>query len=128
VEGDENAVPEASEKGCARAAEVAPKAVEAPTETENLGNKAQSAIEDTGDSLKLNCGLKVDAKALGVELVSFDEALATADFISLHMPLTPTTDKIFNNESLGKCKKDVRIINVVDSSALEGKFRVGATE
>jgi hypothetical protein len=37
--------------------------------------------------LKLNCGLKVDAKALGVELVSFDEALATADFISLHMPL-----------------------------------------
>jgi hypothetical protein len=74
---------EASEKGCARATEVAPETVEAPTETENLDNKVQSAIEDTGDSLKLNCGLKVDAKALGVELVSFDEALATADFISL---------------------------------------------
>jgi D-3-phosphoglycerate dehydrogenase len=80
--------------------------------------------------LKLNCGLKVDTKALGMELVSFDEALATADFISLHMPLTPTTDKIFNDESLGKCKKGVRIINVarggvIDEPALVRALDVG---
>ncbi|KAH7836176.1 hypothetical protein Vadar_033428 [Vaccinium darrowii] len=31
------------------------------------------------------------ARAIGVELVSFDEAIATADFISLHMPLTAAT-------------------------------------
>lgn len=31
------------------------------------------------------------ALALGVKLVSFDEALAQADFFSLHMPLTPGT-------------------------------------
>ena len=31
------------------------------------------------------------ARALGVRLVPFDEALGTADFFSLHMPLTPGT-------------------------------------
>ena len=31
------------------------------------------------------------ALALGVELVSFDKALAMGDFFSLHMPLTPDT-------------------------------------
>ena len=31
------------------------------------------------------------AAALNVKLVSFDEALATGDFFSLHMPLTPDT-------------------------------------
>ncbi|KAK2366400.1 D-3-phosphoglycerate dehydrogenase 2, chloroplastic [Trifolium repens] len=29
------------------------------------------------------------ARAVGVELVSFDQAITFADFISLHMPLTP---------------------------------------
>ena len=31
------------------------------------------------------------ASALGVRLVTFDEALGTADFFSLHMPLTQDT-------------------------------------
>ena len=31
------------------------------------------------------------AAALGVKLVPLDEALATADFFSLHMPMTPAT-------------------------------------
>lgn len=31
------------------------------------------------------------AAALGVRLVSFDQALADGDFFSLHMPLTPQT-------------------------------------
>lgn len=31
------------------------------------------------------------AAALNVKLVSFDEALSTGDFFSLHMPLTPDT-------------------------------------
>ncbi|CAA6670298.1 unnamed protein product [Spirodela intermedia] len=46
------------------------------------------------------------------KLVSFDEAIATSDFISLHMPLTPTTAKIFNDETFAKVKKGVRIVNV----------------
>lgn len=31
------------------------------------------------------------AAAMGVRLVTFDEALASGDFFSLHMPLTPDT-------------------------------------
>ncbi|KAF0900333.1 hypothetical protein E2562_030621 [Oryza meyeriana var. granulata] len=52
------------------------------------------------------------ARAIGAELVSFDEAIARADFISLHMPLTPATSKVFNDESFAKMKNGVRIINV----------------
>lgn len=31
------------------------------------------------------------AAAMGVRLVTFEEALASGDFFSLHMPLTPDT-------------------------------------
>ncbi|KAK3438613.1 hypothetical protein EUGRSUZ_C03233 [Eucalyptus grandis] len=65
------------------------------------------------------------ARAVGVELVGFDEAIATADFISLHMPLTPATSKVLNDETFAKMKKGVRIVNVarggvIDEEALEG--------
>lgn len=34
---------------------------------------------------------EVKAQALGVKLVSWEEALAQGDFFSLHMPMTPQT-------------------------------------
>ena len=63
------------------------------------------------------------ARAIGVEQVSFDEAISTADFISLHMPLTPATSKMFNDDAFSKMKKGVRIVNVargglIDEAAL----------
>ncbi|KAK3035581.1 hypothetical protein RJ639_034786 [Escallonia herrerae] len=71
------------------------------------------------------------ARAIGVDLVSFDQALSTADFISLHMPLTPTTSKILNDETFAKMKKGVRIINVarggvIDEDALMRALDSGA--
>ncbi|XP_027165681.1 D-3-phosphoglycerate dehydrogenase 1, chloroplastic-like [Coffea eugenioides] len=70
------------------------------------------------------------ARAMGVDLVSFDEAIATADFISLHMPLTPATSKILNDENFAKMKKGVRIVNVarggvIDDDALVKALDVG---
>eukprot|EP00252_Welwitschia_mirabilis_P021308 TRINITY_DN5430_c0_g1_i1.p1 TRINITY_DN5430_c0_g1~~TRINITY_DN5430_c0_g1_i1.p1 ORF type:complete len:626 (+),score=130.23 TRINITY_DN5430_c0_g1_i1:405-2282(+) len=59
------------------------------------------------------------ARAIGVELVSFDEAISAADFISLHMPLTPSTDKIFNDETFAKMKKGVRIANVARGGVID---------
>ncbi|XP_078438269.1 D-3-phosphoglycerate dehydrogenase 3, chloroplastic-like [Wolffia australiana] len=59
------------------------------------------------------------ARAIGVELVSFDEALATADFFSLHMPLTPSTSKILNDETFAKMKKGVRIVNVARGGVID---------
>ncbi|BBN20168.1 D-3-phosphoglycerate dehydrogenase / 2-oxoglutarate reductase [Marchantia polymorpha subsp. ruderalis] len=68
------------------------------------------------------------ARAIGVELVSFDEALQRADFISLHMPLTPSTDKCFNDESFAKCKKGVRIVNVARGGVIDEEALVRALD
>ncbi|KAH7674411.1 Phosphoglycerate dehydrogenase protein [Dioscorea alata] len=59
------------------------------------------------------------ARAIGVELVTFDEAISTADFISLHMPLTPSTAKLLNDETFAKMKKGVRIINVARGGVID---------
>ncbi|GAA0144790.1 dehydrogenase [Lithospermum erythrorhizon] len=59
------------------------------------------------------------AHAVGVNLVSFDEAISTADFISLHMPLTPATNKILNDENFAKMKKGVRIVNVARGGVID---------
>ncbi|CAD6245294.1 unnamed protein product [Miscanthus lutarioriparius] len=68
------------------------------------------------------------ARALGVELVSFDEAIGRADFISLHMPLIPTTSKIFNDESFAKMKTGVRIINVARGGVIDEDALVRALD
>ncbi|XP_042383674.1 D-3-phosphoglycerate dehydrogenase 3, chloroplastic-like [Zingiber officinale] len=68
------------------------------------------------------------ARAVGVDLVSFDEAISTADFISLHMPLTPTTAKIFNDETFAKLKKGVRIINVARGGVIDEDALVRALD
>ncbi|XP_020265568.1 D-3-phosphoglycerate dehydrogenase 1, chloroplastic isoform X1 [Asparagus officinalis] len=68
------------------------------------------------------------ARALGVELVTFDEALALADFISLHMPLTPTTSKMLNDESFAKMKKGVRIVNVARGGVIDEEALVRALD
>ncbi|GFR44138.1 hypothetical protein Agub_g5304 [Astrephomene gubernaculifera] len=59
------------------------------------------------------------AAAQGVSLVSFDEALAQADFHSLHMPLTPGTKNLFNDAAFAKIKKGSRIINVARGGVIE---------
>ncbi|KAG6395627.1 hypothetical protein SASPL_141750 [Salvia splendens] len=68
------------------------------------------------------------ARALGVELVSFDQAISTADFVSLHMPLTPTTNKIFNDATFAKMKKGVRIINVARGGVIDEDALVRALD
>src|SRR6202000_900924 len=51
------------------------------------------------------------AEDLGVEKVTLDDLLARADFITLHVPMTPETKNILSAEALAKTKKGVRIIN-----------------
>lgn len=71
------------------------------------------------------------ALAIGVKLVSFDEALSSGDFFSLHMPLTPDTKGLFGDEAFAKIKKGARIINVarggvIDDDALARALDAGA--
>ncbi|XP_073289939.1 D-3-phosphoglycerate dehydrogenase 1, chloroplastic-like [Primulina huaijiensis] len=68
------------------------------------------------------------ARAIGVELVTFDEAIASADFISLHMPLTAATSKIMNDETFAKMKKGVRIINVARGGVIDEEALVKALD
>jgi D-3-phosphoglycerate dehydrogenase len=68
------------------------------------------------------------ARAIGAELVSFDEAIGRADFISLHMPLTPATSKVFNDESFSRMKNGVRIINVARGGVIDEDALVRALD
>ncbi len=67
---------------------------------------------------------KPEAEAeLGARRVALDEALPEADFVSLHVPLTPETDRLFNRERLSGMKPGAVLVNtargrVVDTEAL----------
>ncbi|XP_006845575.2 D-3-phosphoglycerate dehydrogenase 1, chloroplastic [Amborella trichopoda] len=68
------------------------------------------------------------ARAIAVDMVTFDQAISTADFISLHMPLTPSTKKVFNDETFGKMKKGARIINVARGGVIDEEALVRALD
>jgi D-3-phosphoglycerate dehydrogenase / 2-oxoglutarate reductase len=69
---------------------------------------------------------------LGAEHVEFDELLARADFITLHIPLNAETERLFDEATIAKVKPGCRIINcgiggLIDEEALAeaiGKGRV----
>ena len=63
------------------------------------------------------------AREMGMEKVSFDALLSRSDFISLHAPLTGETHHIFGEETFGRMKDGVFIVNtarggLIDESAL----------
>jgi D-3-phosphoglycerate dehydrogenase len=63
------------------------------------------------------------AAQLGIELLSLEELLGRADFISVHLPKTPETAGLIDKEALAKTKPGVIIVNaarggLVDEAAL----------
>jgi glyoxylate reductase len=71
-----------------------------------------------------------EEKSLGVKLVSMDTLISTADFISLHVPLTGETHHLMNRKTLEKMKPTAYLINtsrgpVVDEKALVEALRKG---
>ncbi|HEX7322591.1 MAG TPA: phosphoglycerate dehydrogenase [Mycobacterium sp.] len=63
------------------------------------------------------------AAQLGIELLSLDDLLARADFISVHLPKTPETAGLIGKEALAKTKPGVIIVNaarggLIDEAAL----------
>jgi D-3-phosphoglycerate dehydrogenase len=64
------------------------------------------------------------ARSLQVELVErIEDVLPQADFLTLHMPLTPETHHMINAERLARAKKGIRIVNcarggLIDEAAL----------
>lgn len=63
------------------------------------------------------------ARNLRVELVPFESLLKEADFITLHLPLTPQAKNLIGSKELEEVKPNVRIINcarggLIDEQAL----------
>lgn len=79
-------------------------------------------------------GMKVIAfdpyvkKSEHAEMKNFDEVLAQADYISLHMPLTDETRNMLNAERLGKTKKGVIIVNTGRGKCIDEPAMVKALE
>ncbi|MBP8879842.1 MAG: phosphoglycerate dehydrogenase [Dermatophilaceae bacterium] len=70
------------------------------------------------------------ASQLGAKLVDLDELLATADFISIHLPKTAETVGLIGVDALAKVKPGVVIVNaarggIVDEAALADAIRSG---
>src|ERR1022692_2899816 len=51
------------------------------------------------------------AKEHGIRLAELDELYAAADYITLHVGLTPQTTGMINEASIAKMKKGVRLVN-----------------
>jgi D-3-phosphoglycerate dehydrogenase len=68
------------------------------------------------------------AQALGVRLVTFDDALAQADFFSLHMPMTPDTKGMLGDAAFAKMKKGARVVNVARGGVIDEDALVRALD
>ncbi len=63
------------------------------------------------------------ARQMGVELMGLDELVATADFVTVHLPKTPETLGLIGRDVLTRAKPGLRIVNtarggIVDEDAL----------
>lgn len=67
-------------------------------------------------------------QSLGVELVTFEELLAQADFISLHTRLTSTTGDLLGEEQFRKMKAGVRIINTARGELIDEQALIRALD
>src|SRR5580692_291630 len=70
------------------------------------------------------------AKDLGIQLVSLAELYKNSDYITIHVSLTPETDKLLNKEAFAQMKQGVRLVNcargeLLDEAALKEAVESG---
>src|SRR3989440_6616773 len=70
------------------------------------------------------------AKEQGIRTAKLDEVYASADYLTLHVGLTPQTTGMINSDSLKAMKRGVRLVNcargeLVDESALVQALKQG---
>lgn len=66
--------------------------------------------------------------AAGVQGMSFDQLLETADFISIHAPLTRETQALFNADALAKMKPHALLVNTARGPLIDEKALVDALD
>jgi D-3-phosphoglycerate dehydrogenase len=67
-------------------------------------------------------------RELGVESLSFDDVLARADFLTLHLPLTDDTRRAIDAGALAKMRDGVRIVNAARGELVDDDALVAALE
>ena len=67
-------------------------------------------------------------RELGVESASFDEVLARADFLTLHLPLNDETRHAIDADAIAKMRDGARIINAARGELLDEDALVAALE
>ena len=70
------------------------------------------------------------AKALDVELVDLDTLLESSNYVSVHVPMMPETEKMFGADAFKKMKPDALLVNtargpLVDTDALAEALDAG---
>jgi D-3-phosphoglycerate dehydrogenase len=66
------------------------------------------------------------AREQGIPLAELDQVFADADYLTLHVGLTPQTSGMINEKSLARMKKGVRIINCARGELLDEAAVAGA--
>lgn len=99
-----------------------------------MGNIGQ-AVARIGAAFDMNVVFynrspKPELAAAGFKQVELDELLATSDFISLHCPATPETERIINAQAVEKMKPGAFIVNtsrgtLVDEEAVAAALTQG---
>ena len=70
------------------------------------------------------------AAHMGVELLELDELIATSDFVTIHLPMTPETAGLVDAKLLDRAKPGLRVVNtarggIVVEEDLEAAIRAG---
>ncbi len=68
------------------------------------------------------------AAKLGVKLVSLSELLSTSDYISIHAPLTPETDRMFNAGAFHQMKRSALLVNTARGQLVDVEALVDALD
>ena len=68
------------------------------------------------------------AREAGIKLVATEELFATADYLTLHVGLTPQTTGIINERTLATMKKGVRILNCARGELIEDAALIAALQ
>ena len=87
----------------------------------NIGKETAKVAKALGMDVLAYSRSNKEGKDEMVSFVSFSDLLSLSDFISLHLPLTVETHHIINEETIGKMKDGVVLINTSRGSLIDEK-------
>jgi len=60
-----------------------------------------------------------EVKAAGIEKMELIDIWPLADYITVHVPLIPSTRNLISTKTLGQCKKGVKVVNVARGGVID---------